>query len=286
MVEAEVAIDWVDGDDHDCIRPESVFVSVYNGLNLVKREQVTAANNWQHTFTELPKFDAQNNEINYTVVVVSEDLPGGYTASVNGAAITLTHEPEITWFYNNDFESYIFADEDPGWLGKNGSVTDANGNSIVDLVGYCWICEEAGNKFLELSHAGNKSTVFAQYASETDQISGPVKVSFRIRLADGVTLNDSMNVQFRTNETWFAAVMKDKSGNDSLALPDNTYHALSTEWVQVSFVMDGTTLTYQIGANDSKTIDYAVAVNGFEIYKKGKYAFNGLYIDDLKISAY
>ena len=92
-VNLDVTVNWEDGENIDSTRPESVFVSVYNGGTLVKREAVTAASNWQHTFTDLPKFDAEDNEIGYTVLVSTADTPAGYTVAVEGAVITLTHTP-------------------------------------------------------------------------------------------------------------------------------------------------------------------------------------------------
>ncbi|MDQ8766003.1 Cna B-type domain-containing protein, partial [Streptococcus ruminantium] len=66
---------------------------------------VTAANNWEYTFTDLPKY-ANGKEIVYTV---SEEKVDGYETKVEGTNITNTHTPETTevsgtktWNDNND----------------------------------------------------------------------------------------------------------------------------------------------------------------------------------------
>jgi hypothetical protein len=212
--------------------------------------------------------------------------PGVTEPGVTEPGVTEPAEPDTTaYFYNNDFEDYIFADKNPGWLGKNGVVTDDNGNSIQDMMGYCWVRQEAGNNYLDIGGSGK--AVYAQYASETNPISGAVKVSFRIRLAEDFTLPANTNLHFRTNSQWFTAVMKDNSGNDVLACRTGNY-PLSDEWLQVTVVMDGTTVTYTIGDNSTTSAAFAYAVNGFDIRMINSINFSscGVHIDDLKISAY
>ena len=92
-IDLDVTVVWEDGENNDDTHPDSVYVSVYNGLTLVAREEVTAANNWQHTFADLLKYDAEDNEIGYTVIVSDADAPTGYNVAVEGAVITLTHTP-------------------------------------------------------------------------------------------------------------------------------------------------------------------------------------------------
>ena len=82
---------WSDSNDNDGIRPTSIVVRLYE--NGVKKDYrtVTAADNWKYSFTALPKFDAEGNEIVYTV---KEDPIDGYTASYSGYNITNAHTPE------------------------------------------------------------------------------------------------------------------------------------------------------------------------------------------------
>ena len=271
-VSLDVAVAWEDGGNNDEIRPESVFVSVYNGLNLVKREEVTAANNWQHTFTELPKLDAEGNEIGYTVLVSSSDLPEGYTAAVNGADITLSHTPEITWYYNSDFESTALTG-----AGAAIDIPDASETRVFkDLHGGFVTRQEEGNKFLEL-----KDSVAAQEATARTSGSTTVTyISFRVKLAPEVTNIGSTLRMRTTNKGWFAAF----SGKNILLGDDSTTSfELTDQWLDVYFVIEANTkVTYKIG---DVTGEYAYTRDGgrFEIYNNSGAAFSGLYIDDLKV---
>ena len=85
---------WDDGDDQDGIRPGSVEVQLYaDGTACGDPVTVTASDNWQYTWTNLPEYKA-GKPIVYTVKEVS--VPTGYTSQVNGFTITNTHVPETT----------------------------------------------------------------------------------------------------------------------------------------------------------------------------------------------
>ena len=96
-----VSKNWVDGNDQDGIRPDSITVELYaNGEPTGKRAQLkeTADGSWTSvTFSDLDKY-FHGMEIVYTVV---EEAVPGYTAkapaAANGAiAVTNTHVPETT----------------------------------------------------------------------------------------------------------------------------------------------------------------------------------------------
>ena len=89
---------WVDYDNKENTRPETITVEVLNGNDVVDTITVTAENGWSYTSKELPKYDAENNVINYTVREVNVDTK--YEATVDGNNIinTLKETPktEIT----------------------------------------------------------------------------------------------------------------------------------------------------------------------------------------------
>ena len=75
---------WV-GDTADS-RPEEITVVLYDGGGQeVGRVTVTAAQGWRYTFADLPKFDAQGEEISY---YVREEPVPGYQVSYSGLDIT------------------------------------------------------------------------------------------------------------------------------------------------------------------------------------------------------
>ena len=94
-VEATVTKTWVDNNNANGKRPASIkYVLTGNGLT---KEQVVTGNSttdadWNYTFTNLPKYNAQGNEISYTVdeQEVNTDDFKFYTKQVTGLNITNT----------------------------------------------------------------------------------------------------------------------------------------------------------------------------------------------------
>ena len=96
---ASVTKIWVDGENQDGIRPESITVALLaNGKPTEKTVTLNAANNWKQTITGLP--EKENGEyITYTWTEVN--VPEGYSltgTSKTGIVTTLTntHTPELT----------------------------------------------------------------------------------------------------------------------------------------------------------------------------------------------
>ena len=84
---------WDDANNQDGKRPGSITIRLYaDGTELTDKAQiVTAADNWEWTFTNLPKY-ANGTEINYTI---TEDAVADYTTSVRGYNVTNTYTPEV-----------------------------------------------------------------------------------------------------------------------------------------------------------------------------------------------
>ena len=90
---------WLDNNNNDNSRPESITVKLFANEKEVKSLKVTnetvAANNpntWLYEFKDLPKYE-NGKEINYTVK--EENVPG-YTTKITGTTITNTHEIDKT----------------------------------------------------------------------------------------------------------------------------------------------------------------------------------------------
>lgn len=85
---------WDDKDNQDGKRPDSITIRLYaNGTELTEKAlTVTADNDWNWSFTDLPKY-AEGKLITYTI---TEDSVDGYTSAVNGYDVTNTYSPEQT----------------------------------------------------------------------------------------------------------------------------------------------------------------------------------------------
>ena len=82
---------WNDANDQDGIRPDEVTIKLFaNGVDTGKTAKATKAGGWSYKFENLDKYDANGDEIVYSVVEIG--VPG-YTAEINGTTITNTHDP-------------------------------------------------------------------------------------------------------------------------------------------------------------------------------------------------
>ncbi|MFN6593148.1 Cna B-type domain-containing protein, partial [Bacillus sp. TD10] len=133
---------WNDNNATD--RPSSIQVELLQNGKVIQTQDVTATNNWNYTFGDLPAYDNDGNAYTYTI---KEQPVAGYKSEVNGYNITNTKDAKTsvsgtkTWNDNNatDRPSSIQVD-----LLQNGNViqaqevTAANGWSytFADLAQY------------------------------------------------------------------------------------------------------------------------------------------------------
>ena len=80
---------WVDRDNKDNTRPESITVNLLKNGTKVDSKVVTAANGWKYEFTNLDKYDENNNLITYTI---TEDKVDNYETTISGYNITNTNK--------------------------------------------------------------------------------------------------------------------------------------------------------------------------------------------------
>ncbi len=94
---------WVDDEETD--RPESITVILLANGEEVDKVDVTAEDEWKYVFVNLPEYDENDEQINYTIDEVAVD---GYETSIDGFNIENTLIPTIdisgtkTWNDNAD----------------------------------------------------------------------------------------------------------------------------------------------------------------------------------------
>lgn len=93
---------WIDNDNQDGIRPDSITVRVIGTVNnevvVSRAETVTATDGWSYEFTDLPLYETgyaleDEHLISYRVL---EDSVRGYRTTYEGYNITNTHTPSQT----------------------------------------------------------------------------------------------------------------------------------------------------------------------------------------------
>lgn len=89
QIEVPVEKQWVDADDAQHRRPERVHVTLYADGQEAAAYDLSAEEDWKHTFAALPKYDA-GKEIAYTI---AEDAIAGYQSEIRseGAGFILTN---------------------------------------------------------------------------------------------------------------------------------------------------------------------------------------------------
>lgn len=77
---------WDDAG-YETRRPESVTVTLLRNGERYDAQVLSEANGWQHTWNDLPKYDGNDEEIDWTI---REDAVPGYASSVRQNALTFT----------------------------------------------------------------------------------------------------------------------------------------------------------------------------------------------------
>ncbi len=143
---------WNDNDDIRGKRPESITVNLYSNGILAESKVVTADDNWEYTFSDLPE-TLNGEKIEYTI---TEDAVSNYEAEYNGYDITNTYVNKVSigvkklWDDNNaesrpdSITVKLYANgeftgdeltltSDMGWKGSFDNLDDltADGEKIV-----------------------------------------------------------------------------------------------------------------------------------------------------------
>ena len=82
---------WIDDNDRDGLRPDSITVYLYADGVEYDKKTVTEADNWAYSWTGLHKYRDGGTEIVWTI---DEDAVVGYTKTIDGFDLTNTHEIE------------------------------------------------------------------------------------------------------------------------------------------------------------------------------------------------
>ena len=92
MTEVAVKKVWDDKENKDGLRPDKVTVRLLADGQEVAVKEITATDNWQASFTDLPVYK-EGKKIVYTI---TEDPVAGYTATIDGFTVTNRHTPPTT----------------------------------------------------------------------------------------------------------------------------------------------------------------------------------------------
>lgn len=125
---------WDDSNNVDGIRPDSVTIHMNGSDGSSTEATLSNTKDWKYTFKHIPLFDANGNEITYTI---TEDAVAGYTYTVTneGRSFTITnsHVQETlsipvtkTWEDNGDQDGVRPSAIHVILMGSDGNVYEAN----------------------------------------------------------------------------------------------------------------------------------------------------------------
>ena len=89
VTEVTVKKVWDDKENKDGLRPDKVTVRLLADGQEVAVKEITATDNWQASFTDLPVYK-EGKKITYTI---TEDPVAGYTSNIDGFMVTNRHRP-------------------------------------------------------------------------------------------------------------------------------------------------------------------------------------------------
>lgn len=125
---------WDDSNNIDGMRPDSVTIHLNGSDGSSTEATLSNAKDWKYTFKHIPLFDANGNEITYTI---TEDAVAGYTYTVTneGRSFTITnsHVQETlsipvtkTWEDNGNQDGVRPSAIHVILMGSDGNVYEAN----------------------------------------------------------------------------------------------------------------------------------------------------------------
>ena len=259
---------WDDKNNHDGLRPDSITLQIKNGDTVVKEIKVKESEQWKWS-AELPKYDEQENEIQYTV---AEKDVFGYTSEVNGYDITNTHTvtpltiPVTKVWNDNDNNDKIRPDKVVVHLYADGKDT----NKTVELSED----NQWNASFTDLDQYKEGKKIV--YTVVEDEVKG-YKVGITGSQDTGYVLTNTHGnetVEVKGTKTW-----DDQKDQDKVRPTKITIRLLADgKEIAVKEVTKETNWTYDFGNlakyKDGKEIVYTISEDEVEGYKTSINGFN------------
>ncbi len=133
---------WNDNDNQDGIRPTSIKINLLADGEVVDSVEVTEADEWKWSFTDLPKNKNVNGVVSEIVYTITEEEVDGYETEITGFDVTNTHTPEVieiegtkTWD-DADNQDGIRPTSITVHLFANG--TEIESKTVTEADGWAW----------------------------------------------------------------------------------------------------------------------------------------------------
>ena len=244
-------------------KPQEITLQVKNGQQVVRQAKVTELDGWKYTFEDLPKYDENGNEIEYTVD--EEEELAEYKKSIDGYTITNTYNGAVitgsksaTTEKNNGYVvagekiTYTITVRNAGGLAKEVIVKDTAPEGTTFVEGTIKINNEVQQGKTEKDLQNGISVNVP--AKTTEGVEGEVQVSFDVVVSSRAikeiknvgTIKESETVEEETNEVSIPIVKISKTAE---------VERKTGEVLGANEVTAGDEITYKIRIQNTSNID-------------------------------
>ena len=243
-------------------KPQEITLQVKNGQEVIRQAKVTEADGWKYTFEDLPKYDEDGNEIEYTADE-AESLEE-YKKSIDGLTVTNTYNGAVitasksaTTEKNNGYVvagekiTYTITVRNAGGLAKEVKVKDEAPEGTTFVENSIKVNNEVqqGKEETDLQNG-----ISVNVPAKTEAGEGETRVSFEVTVNEGVTdeiknagtIKESETVEEETNEVTTPVVKISKTAE----VERKTESTLGANEVTV-----GDEITYKIKVENTSGAD-------------------------------
>ena len=243
-------------------KPQEITLQVKNGQEVVSQEKVTELDGWKYTFEDLPKYDEDGNEINYTVD--EEEELTEYKKSIDGYTITNTYNGAVitasksaTTEKNNGYVvaeekiTYTITVRNAGGLAKEVIVKDTAPEGTTFVEGSIKVDNEVQEG---LTETDLQNGISVNVPAKTEAGEGETRVSFEVivneeatgEIRNAGTIQESETVEEETNEVTTPVVKISKTSE---------VQRKTEEQLGANEVTAGDEITYKIKVENTSNTD-------------------------------
>ena len=227
---------WEDNNDEAKKRPDGIIAVIKNGENEVGRQELNDGNSWRYTFSGLPKYTTDLQEINYTVeeqekntgdlsFYKNKEVSGNTT---NGFTITNTYvEPKDEQSITKDGTAKIDSldNEITYNISYKAEITDYEGTAIIKIVDTLpYAIDTTKTNILEDLDGGT-------YDEASKTITWEQRVeNIQMTEAKEVTINKKIKVVYKDISQGTVSIKNVVSGHIEYETPEMTSDEVTANW--------------------------------------------------------
>lgn len=256
--------EWVDDNDRDQVRPDSITINLWAGDEKIDSKTVYEADGWKWSFTNLPKYE-NGEKIVYTI---TEEAVEGYTATVDGFNVTNTHTPATVTI--NGEKTWDDADNQDGKRPASITIHLMKGEEVVDTKtvraadGWKWSFTALKNENGEAIQYTIAEDAVSDYTSKVNGYNVTnTHTPETITISGTKTWDDANDQDGIRPKTITVRLLADGKEVSVASVSANDKGEWFYEFTNMPVYKDGQKITYTI--TEDAVADYTTNVSGFDI---------------------